>query len=85
MLKGLAFNPYITINSSLEEIETELSDLLAYADKVLDWDITEAEERKLTALTKLAKAKGSKRKWQPDPYQGDTPDSVGRPLSKCYN
>jgi hypothetical protein len=63
MLKGLAFNPYITINSSLEEIETELSDLLAYADKVLDWDITEAEERKLTALTKLAKAKGSKRKW----------------------
>ena len=63
MLKGLAFNPYITINSSLEEIETELSDLLAYADKVLDWDITEAEERKLMALTKLAKAKGSKRKW----------------------
>jgi hypothetical protein len=63
MLKGLAFNPYITINSSLEEIETELSDLLAYADKVLDWDITEYEEKRLTMLTKLAKAKGSKKKW----------------------
>jgi hypothetical protein len=63
MLKGLAFNPYITINSSLEEIETELADLLAYAENVLDWEISAYEEKQLMALTKLAKAKGSKRKW----------------------
>jgi hypothetical protein len=63
MLKGLAFNPYINHNSTLEEIETELSSLLEYADKVLDWDITDYEEKQLMALTKLAKAKGSTRKW----------------------
>lgn len=63
MLKGLAFNPYITINSSLEEIETELAYLLDYAENVLDWEISAYEEKQLMALTKLAKAKGSKRKW----------------------
>lgn len=63
MLKGLAFNPYITHNSSLEEIETELASLLEYAEKELDWDISDWEEKKLMALTKLARAKGSKRKW----------------------
>ena len=63
MKKGLAFNPYINHTSSLEEIETELSDLLEYAEKVLDWNISDYEEKQLMALTKLAKAKGSKRKW----------------------
>ena len=63
MLKGLAFNPYITANSSLEEIETELASLLDYAEKELDWDITDYEEKQLMLLTKLARAKGSKRKW----------------------
>jgi hypothetical protein len=63
MKKGLAFNPYINHNSSLEEIETELADLLDYAEKVLDWEISDFEEKQLMALTKLAKAKGSTRKW----------------------
>lgn len=63
MLKGLAFNPYIDHNSTLEEIETELASLLDYAEKVLDWEISAYEEKQLMALTKLARAKGSKRKW----------------------
>lgn len=63
MLKGIAFNPYINHNSSLEEIETELRDCLDYAEKVLDWNISTYEEKQLTALTRLAKAKGSKVKW----------------------
>lgn len=63
MLKGLPLNPYINHNSSLEEIETELAFLLDYAETKLDWELTDSEERELMALTKLAKAKGSKRKW----------------------
>jgi hypothetical protein len=63
MKKALTFNPYINHNSSLEEIETELAWLLDYAEKELDWEISASEERQLMALTKLAKAKGSKRKW----------------------
>lgn len=62
MLKGLGLNPFITANSTLAEIETELEDALARAEQ-LDWEITDEEERSLMALTKLAKAKGSKRKW----------------------
>ena len=62
MLKGIAINPFINANSSLAEIETELEQCLARAEQ-LDWEITDSEERSLMALTKLAKAKGSKRKW----------------------
>lgn len=62
MLKGLGLNPFITANSTLAEIEQELEDALALAE-ICDWEITEEEERELLALTKLAKAKGSKRKW----------------------
>jgi hypothetical protein len=62
MLKGLGLNPFITANSTLAEIETELETALARAEQ-LDWEITDSEERSLMALTKLAKAKGSKRKW----------------------
>lgn len=62
MLKGIALNPFITANSSLAEIEAELTACLARAEE-LDWDITESEARSLTQLTRLAKAKGSKRKW----------------------
>jgi len=62
MLKGLAINPFINENSGLREIEAELENALATAEK-LDWEITEDEERKLIALTKLARAKGSKREW----------------------
>lgn len=63
MKKGLAINPYINHNSSLEEIETELRSLIEYAEKELDWDISDWEQRQMMALTKLAKAKGSKVKW----------------------
>lgn len=62
MLKGLGLNPFITRNSSLAEIETELETCLARAE-ALDWEITESEEQALIALTRLAKAKGSTRKW----------------------
>ncbi len=62
MLKGLGLNPFITRNSSLAEIEKELETVLARAEE-LDWDITDDEERQLIALTRLAKAKGSTRKW----------------------
>ena len=62
MLKGLGLNPFITANSTLAEIETELETALARAEQ-LDWEITDSEERQLLALTRLAKAKGSKRKW----------------------
>lgn len=62
MLKGLGLNPFITANSSLAEVEAELEFALARAEE-LDWDITESEARSLTQLTRLAKAKGSKRKW----------------------
>jgi hypothetical protein len=62
MLKGLGLNPFITRNSSLAEIEAELTACLARAEE-LDWDITDDEERQLIALTRLAKAKGSTRKW----------------------
>jgi hypothetical protein len=63
MLKGLGLNPFITRNSSLAEIEKELETALDRAENVLDWDITDEEERQLMALTRLAKAKGSTRKW----------------------
>jgi len=59
----LPINPYISINSSLEEIETELAFLIDYAETKLDWEISAYEEKQLMALTKLARAKGSKRKW----------------------
>jgi hypothetical protein len=62
MLKGLGLNPFITRNSTLAEIETELEDALALAE-ICDWEITEQEERELLALTRLAIAKGSKKKW----------------------
>jgi hypothetical protein len=62
MLKGLGLNPFITANSTLAEIETELETCLERAE-ALDWEISDEEERSLMALTKLAKAKGSKRKW----------------------
>lgn len=62
MLKGLALNPFITENSTLAEIETELETAMARLEE-LDWDITESEARSLMALTRLAKAKGSTRKW----------------------
>lgn len=62
MLKGLGLNPFITRNSSLSEIEAELTACLARAEE-LDWDITESEERSLMELTRLAKAKGSKKSW----------------------
>ena len=63
MLKGLAINPYINHTSSLEEIETELAYCIEYAEKELDWNISQREERHLKMLTALARAKGSKRKW----------------------
>jgi hypothetical protein len=62
MLKGIAINPFINANSTLAEIEQELEDALARAEQ-LDWEITDQEERELLALTRLAKAKGSKRNW----------------------
>jgi hypothetical protein len=62
MLKGLGLNPFITRNSSLAEIEIELTSALARAEE-LDWDISFSEEQQLMALTKLAKAKGSTKKW----------------------
>lgn len=64
MLKitGLGINPYITRNSSLADIEAELTSSLARAE-ALDWEITEEEERWLMSLTKLAKAKGSTKRW----------------------
>ena len=62
MLKGIAINPFINRNSTLAEIETELEICLARAEE-LDWEITDSEERSLMELTRLAKAKGSKRKW----------------------
>jgi hypothetical protein len=62
MLKGLGLNPFITRNSSLSEVEAELTFALARAEE-LDWEITDEEERQLMALTKLAKAKGSTKKW----------------------
>lgn len=62
MLKGLGLNPFINRNSTLAEIEQELEDALALAE-ICDWDITEQEERELLALTRLAIAKGSKKKW----------------------
>jgi hypothetical protein len=62
MLKGLGINPYITRNSSLAEVEAELTALLARAEE-LDWDITDDEERHLVSLTRLAKAKGSTKRW----------------------
>jgi hypothetical protein len=62
MLKGLGINPYITRNSSLAEIEKELEVSLARAEQ-LDWEITDEEEAWLLSLTRLAKAKGSTRKW----------------------
>jgi hypothetical protein len=63
MLKGLGLNPFINQNSTLAEIEQELETALDRAENVLDWDITESEERQLLALTRLAKAKGSKKSW----------------------
>lgn len=63
MKNSLPMNPYINHTSSLEEIETELAFLLDYAETKLDWEISDYEEKQLMALTKLAKAKGSKRKW----------------------
>lgn len=62
MLKGLGLNPFITANSTLAEIETELEFALSRAEE-LDWEITDREEQALISLTRLAKAKGSKRKW----------------------
>ena len=62
MLKGIAINPFITRNSSLAEIETELETCLARAEE-LDWEISMSEEQQLIALTKLAKAKCSTKKW----------------------
>ena len=62
MLKGLGLNPFITRNSSLAEIETELEFVLARAEE-LDWEISSEEERQLMKLTQLAKAKGSTKKW----------------------
>ena len=63
MKKSLAINPYINHNSSLEEIETELRFLIEYAEKELDWNISDWEQKQMMMLTKLAKAKGSKVKW----------------------
>lgn len=62
MLKGLGLNPFITNNSPLAEIEAELTFLIARAEE-LDWDITQKEEQAMIALTRLAKAKGSTKKW----------------------
>lgn len=59
----LPINPYISIKSSLEEIETELAFLIDYAENKLDWQISREDEKQLGYLTTLAKAKGSKRKW----------------------
>jgi hypothetical protein len=63
MLKGLGINPFITRNSSLAEIEKELEMCLDRAENVLDWELTQKEEEWLMSLTRLAKAKGSTRKW----------------------
>ena len=63
MKKGLVINPYVNHNSSLEEIEAELRFLIDYAEKELDWNISDWEQRQMMLLTKLAKAKGSKVKW----------------------
>jgi hypothetical protein len=63
MLTGLGINPFITRNSSLAEIEKELEMCLDRAENVLDWQLTRKEEEWLMSLTRLAKAKGSTRKW----------------------
>ncbi len=63
MLKGIAQNPYINHTTPLDVIETELRECLDYAEKVMDWDLSNSEIRYLEMLTKLAKAKGTKIKW----------------------
>jgi hypothetical protein len=37
--------------------------LIEYAEKELDWNISDWEQKQMMMLTKLAKAKGSKVKW----------------------
>lgn len=61
--KSLPLNPYISHTSTLAEIEAELEFLIEYAETKLDWEISEYEEKQMMLLTKLARAKGSKRKW----------------------
>jgi hypothetical protein len=50
------------ISLSLVELEKTLESYLKIAESS-DWDITPEFERELVALTSLAKAKGSTRKW----------------------
>lgn len=59
----LPMNPHINHTSTLAEIEAELEFLIEYAETKLDWEISDYEEKQLMALTKLAKAMGSKRRW----------------------
>lgn len=59
-------NQYITLSDiermPLAEIERYLTEYLAIAE-ASDWDITPAFERELVQLTRLAKIKGSTKRW----------------------
>jgi len=59
-------NQYATMKDfeamSLEQVEATLTKYLKIAEDS-DWDITPEFERDLTQLTRLAKAKGSTKRW----------------------
>ena len=55
-------DPSEFLKMSLTEIEAYLETALKLAE-ASDWDLDPAFERELTMLTKLAKAKGSTRRW----------------------
>lgn len=61
--KSLPVNPYINHTSTLAEIESELAFLIEYAETKLDWELSEYDEKQLMALTKLARAMGSTKRW----------------------
>jgi hypothetical protein len=63
MFKSLPINPFISHTSTLAEVEAELEFLIKYAETEMDWEISDYEEKQLMALTKLARALGSTRKW----------------------
>jgi hypothetical protein len=64
--KGKLMSRYATMSDfesmSLQEVEATLEKYLKIAEDS-DWDITDAFERDLVMLTKIARAKGSTRAW----------------------
>jgi hypothetical protein len=57
-----ALTPNKMLKMSLAEVEATLTKYLAIAE-ASNWDITDAFEQDLRALTTLAKAKGSTKRW----------------------